>query len=137
MSDITTLKGTITNTCSCTSYNEDTGYLEESTECSGLCWEYSVEDFENVTHELRNNNLTDYWKVENLRLWNGEVSGHFKADNVLDLLRGMTVRSEWVMRFEVFSDRIEYSLSHHDAPMGSKSVLRPVTEEEYEEKFRW
>jgi hypothetical protein len=135
--DTLTLKGTITNTCSCVSYNEETGYLQEATECEGLCWEYSVEDFSNVTEALRNNNLTDYWKVENLRLWNGEVSGHFQAKTVTDLLRGMTVNSEWTMRYEVFADRIEYSLSHHDAPMGSKSVLRPVDEEEYEEKFRW
>jgi hypothetical protein len=135
--DTLTLKGTITNTCSCVSYNEETGYLQEATECEGLCWEYSVEDFANVTEALRNNNLTDYWKVENLRLWNGEVSGHFQAKTVTDLLLGMTVRSEWTMRYEVFTDRIEYSLSHHDAPMGSKSVLRPVDEEEYEEKFRW
>jgi hypothetical protein len=118
-------------------YNEETGDWQDAPECWGDCWEYSVEDFANVTEALRNNNLTDYWKVENLRLWNGEVSGHFQAKTVTDLLRGMTVNSEWTMRYEVFADRIEYSLSHHDAPMGSKSVLRPVDEEEYEEKFRW
>jgi hypothetical protein len=105
--------------------------------CFGDCWEFAVEDFAMVTETLRNENLTDYWKVENLRLWNGEVSGHFQAKTVADLLRGMTVNSEWTMRYEVFADRIEYSLSHHDSPMGSASVLRPVSEEEYEEKFRW
>jgi hypothetical protein len=137
MTDTLTLKGTITNTCSCVSYNEETGDWQDAPECWGDCWDCAVEDFANVTESLRNNNLTDYWKVENLRLWNGEVSGHFQAKTVTDLLRGMTVRSEWTMRYEVFTDRIEYSLSHHDAPMGSRSVLRPVDEEEYEEKFRW
>ena len=137
MTDILTLKGTITNTCSCVSYNEETGYLQEETECEGLCWEYSVEDFANVTESLRNDNPTDYWKVENLRLWNGEVSGHFAANTVEDLLRGMTVNSEWTMRYEVFADRIEYSLSHHDSPMGSTSVVRAVEAEEYEERYRW
>jgi hypothetical protein len=44
----------------------------------------------------------------------------------------MTVRSEWNMTYEVFPDRIEYSLSHHDA-MGSASTLTAVTEEEREE----
>jgi hypothetical protein len=137
--DTLALKGTITNSCTCTVYDEATGeYTEEpSNTCYGDCWEFAVEDFSNVTENLRNENLTDYWKVENLRLWNGEVSGHFQAKTVADLLRGMTVNSEWTMRYEVFADRIEYSLSHHDAPMGSKSVLRPVDEEEYEEKFRW
>jgi len=137
MTDTLTLKGTITNTCSCVSYNEETGDWQDAPECWGDCWECSVEDFANLTESLRDNNLTDYWKVENLRLWNGEVSGHFQAKTVTDLLRGMTVNSEWTMRYEVFTDRIEYSLSHHDSPMGSTSVLRPVDEEEYEEKFRW
>lgn len=135
--DTQTLKGTITNSCSCVTYNEETQYLEEATECEGLCWEYSVEDFSNVTETLRNDNMSDHWVVENLRLWNGEVSGNFHAKTVEDLLRGMTVRGDWTMRYEVFTDRIEYSLSHHDAPTGSTSVLRPVTEEEYEEKYRW
>ena len=137
MTETFTLKGTITNTCSCVSYNEETGYLQEATECEGLCWEYSVEDFANVTESLRNDNPTDYWKVENLRLWNGEVSGHFAANTVEDLLRGMTVRSDWSMSYEIFADRIEYSLSHHDSPTGSTSVVRAVEAEEYEERYRW
>jgi hypothetical protein len=36
------------------------------------------------------------------------------------------------MRYKVFSDRIEYSLSHHDA-MGSNTTLTAVTEEQREE----
>lgn len=125
--------GIITNTCSCVLYNEETKYLQEATECEGLCWELSVEDFSYATESLRNNNPTDCWKVENIRLWNGDISGHFKAQAVTDLLRGMTVNSEWTMRYEAYADRIEYSLSHHDAPTGSVSVLRTVSEEEREE----
>ena len=49
-----------------------------------------------------------------------------------DLLRGMAVRGEWTMRYEVYADRIEYSLSHHDAPTGSASVLTIMTPEEVE-----
>jgi hypothetical protein len=137
MTDMLTLKGTITNSCTCVSYDEDKGDFAEAPECWGDCWEYSLEDFANVTESLRNDNPTDYWKVENLRLWNGEVSGHFEARTVEDLLRGMTVRSEWSMSYEIFTDRIEYSLSHHDSPTGSTSVLRPVEAEEYEERYRW
>jgi hypothetical protein len=48
----------------------------------------------------------------------------------------MSVNGSWNIRYKVFSDRIEYSLAHHDAPMGSNSVLRPMTEEEYE-VVRW
>ena len=134
MTDTFTLKGTITNGCTCTVYDETTGeYTEElSTECYGDCWEYSVEDFTNVTQELRDSNETGWWKVSNLRLWNGEVSGYFHAEKVTDLLTGMTVRGDWTMRYEVFSDRIEYSLSHHDA-MGSASVLTAISDEQREE----
>lgn len=131
----TTLKGEITNSCTCTVYDEVTGeYTDEPTDsCYGDCWDMAVEDFANVTEELRDSNETGWWKVENLRLWNGEVGGLFPADKVEELLRGMTVNSGWTMTYEVFADRIEYSLSHHDAPMGSASVVRPVTEAEREE----
>ena len=85
-----------------------------------------------VTEELRDSNETNWWKVKNLRLWNGEVSGYFHAKTVADLIEGMTVRSDWNMTYEVFADRIEYSLSHHDA-MGSASTLTVVSDEEREE----
>jgi hypothetical protein len=106
------------------------------TSCYGGCWEQSLEDFSIATEELRESNETDYWKVENVRLWSGSVSGHFQAKTVEDILRGMSVNGSWNIRYKVFSDRIEYSLAHHDAPMGSNSVLRPMTEEEYE-VVRW
>ena len=133
----TILKGEITNGCTCTEYDEATGeYTDEPADiCYGDCWEQAVEDFTNVTEELRKANETDYWKVENIRLWHGNVSGYFHAKDVASLIEGMTVNGMWAMRYTVYSDRIEYSLSHHDA-LGSASVLRAVTEEEYEE-VRW
>ena len=131
--------GEITNSCTCLTFEEDGETKSVDTEygstCYGDCWQFAVEDFEMITEELRKSNETDWWKVENLRLWHGDVSGFFYAETVADLIEGMTVRSDWTMRYEVFADRIEYSLSHHDA-MGSASVLRPVTEEEYE-IVRW
>lgn len=132
MSDTQTLKGEITNSCTCVTYNEETGEWDTAPECWGDCWDCSVEDFENVTKELMDSNETGWWKVSDLRLWNGEVSGYFHAEKVTDLLEGMTVRGEWIMRYEVFSDRIEYSLSHHDA-MGSATVLTPISDEQREE----
>lgn len=127
--------GELTNECTCTAYDEETGeYTEEPAEqCYGTCWELAVEDFAYVTEELRNANETGWWRVDDLRLWNREVSGFFRADRVEEIIRGMSVNSSWVMRYEVFSDRIKYSLSHHDA-MGSASTLRPVTEEEQEKE---
>lgn len=136
MTDMTTLKGEITNSCNCLTYIDDEGNevsIDDTYTCFGDCWEFAVEDFAMVTENLRDSNETGWWKVSNLRLWNGEVSGYFHADTVAKLLEGMTVRSDWRMTYEVFSDRVEYSLSHHDAPMGSASVLTPVTEEQREE----
>jgi hypothetical protein len=45
----------------------------------------------------------------------------------------MTVQGDWTICGTVLEDRIEYSLSHHDAPMGSSSVVEIVTEEQREE----
>ena len=138
MSNTVIAKGEITNNCTCLAYEEDGETKSVDTEygstCYGDCWEYAVEDFAMVTEELRDSNETNWWKVKNLRLWNGEVSGYIYAKTVADLIAGMTVRSDWNMTYEVFADRIEYSLGHHDAPMGSASVLTAVSDEEREEK---
>lgn len=124
---------TITNGCSCTTYNEQVGEWEESPECWGDCWDCALEDFAQITTDLFDSNETYWWRVQNVRLWNGEVSGFIKAKDAEELIRGMGVNSHWIMRGEVFGDRIEYSLSHHDAPMGSASVVWPVTEDQREE----
>jgi hypothetical protein len=119
----------ITNSCTCTFYNEETDEFFPTDYCYGDCWEDSVGFFAEVTKEFRESNETGWWRVENLRLWNGEVGGLFHADKVQDLLGGMTVRGEWTMNYRVFADRIEYSLAHHDAPTGSATVLWPVSED--------
>ena len=137
MSNTVIAKGEITNNCTCLTYEEDGETKSVDTEydstCYGDCWEYAVEDFANITEELRNSNETDWWKVSNLRLWDGESSGYFHAKTVADLIEGMTVRSDWSMRYEVHADRIEYSLSHHDSPTGSGTTLTAVSEEQREE----
>lgn len=137
MNNTVIAQGEITNNCSCLLFEEDGETKSVDTEygstCYGDCWEYAVEDFAMVTEELRNSNETDWWKVSNLRLWDGESSGYFYAKTVADLIEGMTVRSDWRMTYEVHADRIEYNLSHHDAPMGSTTTLTAVSEERREE----
>lgn len=120
----------ITNCCTCTTYNEDTQKWDDTTECYG-CWDDTLYDFNCETHDLQESNETGWWKVSNLRLWSGEVSGYFHATKVEDILRGMTVNSAWTMRYTAYPDRVEYSLSHHDA-MGSASTLTAVSEDERE-----
>ena len=125
--------GEITNTCTCVQFDEDDNPTNEFVSyCYGDCWYDSVDEFANVTTEFRKKNETDWWHVKDLRLWNGDVSGYFHAEAVEDLLRGMAVRGSWVMRYTVFPDRIEYSLSHHDSPTGSNTVLTIMTQEEVE-----
>lgn len=118
--------GEITNECTCTYYDEDTDEYLPTDYCHGDCWEDSVAFFGECTKELRNANESGVWQVNDIQLWNRTVSGYFEATNVVDILGSMTVNSSWIMRFRVYADRVEYSLSHHDAPMGSASVLRPA-----------
>ena len=118
--------GEMTNDCTCTVYNADSDEYFDAPDCYGDCWEDSVYFFGLCTEELRNSNPSGEGQVDDLRLWHGNVSGYFHATNVVDIIRGMTVNSSWIMRYRVYADRVEYSLSHHDAPMGSASVLRPA-----------
>lgn len=122
----------ITNTCTCQDYNPDTDEYTESNDCWGDCWEQVVYDFAEDTKVLRESNTTGWWKVSDLQLWDRTVSGYFYAKNVQEILYGMTVRSAWTMRYTAYEDRVEYSLSHHDA-MGSASTLTAVSEEDVEE----
>ena len=121
-----------TNTCSCTNWDEDTQEYIESSDCYGDCWEYVLDDFNRLTTDLFDNNETMWWKVSNLRLWDGNHSGYGYAKDAESLLELMTVRSEWHIKGKVFNDRIEYSLSHHDS-MGSNTVLTMISDEQREE----
>jgi len=121
------------NLCSCMESDDFIMIEALQIECDGICWEMALEDFANITSGLFEVNETLWWKVSNLRLWNGNHDGYGKAKNAEELLRLMTVRSDWNIKGKVFNDRIEYSLSHHDAPMGSNTVLTMITEEQREE----
>lgn len=123
----------LTNECTCEDYDEETETFTTSLDCYGDCFTDQLDYFSLCTNELFNNSETSWWKVSNLRLWNGEHSGLFYADSVEKLIEGMTVRSGWIMNGTAYANKIEYSLSHHDAPMGSRTVLENVTEEERQE----
>ena len=122
-----------TNTGTCRDYDMDTDESTPSLDCYGDCWEFALEDFSNITNSLFEVNETMWWKVSNLKLWDGNHGGYGYAKDAENLLRLMTVGSEWNIKGEVFRNRIEYSLSHHDAPMGSNTVLTMITEEQREE----
>jgi hypothetical protein len=122
-----------TNSCTCQDYDPDTDEYSDSLECYGDCYSYTLEDFQEITSELFQQNDSLWWKIENFRLWNGEHSGYVYAENSRQLLERMTVDSHWIMRGTVYKDFIFYSLSHHDVPMGSATTVVPLTEQEVEE----
>lgn len=121
-----------TSTCSCRDYDINTEETTESSECYGDCWQQTLEDFFNITSGLFEKNDTLWWKVSNLKLWNGNHSGYGYAKDAESLLELITVRSDWNIKGKVFNNHIEYSLSHHDAPTGSNTTLSIITEEEKE-----
>jgi len=116
--------GELTNTCTCTVYNEETETLTETAECFGTCWEDELYFFGECVKDILSQ--ASWFRVEAVRLWDGDFDAIFRADNVADFVRGITVNSEWILRYQVFADRVEFSLSHHDAPTGSTSVVRPL-----------
>jgi len=129
------VSGEITNTCTCQAFDPETfeiltddyGDPVPSDECFG-CWDDALNMFSEDIAHLWEVYGHDRWVVTGIQLWNREVGGHFEARNVADLVRGMTVNSAWSMKYHVYADRVEYSLSHHDA-LGSASVLRPLDDD--------
>lgn len=120
------------NLCSCMESDDFIMIEALQTECDGICWEMALEDFTDITSGLFEVNETMWWKVSNLGLWDGNHSGYGKAKDAEELLRLMTVNSDWNIKGKVFNDRIEYSLSHHDS-MGSNTVVTMITDEQREE----
>lgn len=123
---------TLTSDCTCRSFDPfdtEKGIDFNPEDCFGNCWDEQVQDFIEITKELFNCSETSWWKILNMKLWDGDYSGYFYADDVRELIKGMTVNGHWNMTGTVFNNRIEYSLSHHDA-MGSNTTLTNITEQE-------
>ena len=120
------------NLCSCMESDDFVMIEALQIECDGICWEMALEDFTDIVSGLFEVNETMWWKVSNLGLWDGNHSGYGKAKDAEELLRLMTVNSDWNIKGKVFNDRIEYSLSHHDS-MGSNTVVTMITDEQREE----
>lgn len=121
-----TAYGELTNTCTCLIADEETHEFVESPECFGDCYETDLLFFGHSVRDFLA--LSDTFRVSGIRLWNREVGGVFTANTVAEFVQGITVDSAWYLRYQVFSDRVEFSLSHHDAPTGSSSVVIPLVE---------
>jgi hypothetical protein len=120
------LSGTITTHCACVDENGEEFYNEY---CDGTCFEYAIEDFAMVVEPLFME--TNYFKISGIRLWSGTVGGIAKCISARELIRAMSVDSEFTLRWE-FDDEtntLGARLSHHDNPMGSWVTVEPVPED--------
>lgn len=130
---IPTESGTYTaiyqNTCSCEVYDPDTGESVPANDCYGDCWDYTTEDFANITEHLFTENNQGF-RITGFPVWNGTVDGYFSARNAEELLRNITPdRTEWRLEVTVHADHLTGRLYHHDAPMGGTITVTPFSEE--------
>ena len=122
------LSGTIATHCTCV---DDEGNETYNENCYGDCYEYALEDFAMVVEPLFE--VSDYFKISGIQLWNSTVSGFAKCTTSRELVEAMTVRGEFILRWE-FDDEtnaLEARLSHHDCPMGCRVIVEQADEPEY------
>lgn len=122
------LSGTITNHCACVNEDGEEFYNEY---CDGTCYEYAIEDFAQVVEPLFKDG--NYFKISGIQLWDRAVGGIAKCDTAEDLVQAMSVRGDFILRWE-FDDEtnaLEARLSHHDCPMGCRVIVEQADEEQY------
>jgi hypothetical protein len=122
----------ITNTCTCE--DEDS----ESTDCYGDCWEFAVETFSIATMQMfERDSYGDKFpfRVDGLPLWNRSLSGVVEVRDSNELLRAITVDSEWRLRYAYENGELHCVLSHHDVPMGRSYTVTPIDSLDYENEL--
>jgi hypothetical protein len=115
---IPTESGTYTavyqNTCTCEISNETYDEFAPADDCYGHCWEFTLEDFENITEHLFTENNQEF-RIEGFPRWDGPVSGTFHARTAELLLASITPdRTEWRLELTVHATHLTGVLSHHD-----------------------
>jgi hypothetical protein len=118
---------TITNTCICVTFNDDSGDWEEAPECWGDCWTDQVEQFQEMTEHLFTENNQEF-RIEGFPRWDGPVSGTFHARTPEKLLESITPdRTEWRLEVTIHENHLTGALSHHD---GSGIItVTPIAQE--------
>jgi len=122
-----TYTATITNTCTCVTYNDDSGDWESAPECWGDCWDSQVEDFQEITAHLFTETNQEF-RIEGFPRWDGPVSGTFHARTAEKLLESITPdRTEWRLELTIHENHLTGALSHHD---GSGTItVTPIAQE--------
>jgi hypothetical protein len=118
---------TITNTCICVTYNDDSGDWEEAPECWGDCWTDQVEQFQEMTEHLFTENNQEF-RIEGFPRWDGPVSGTFHARTPEKLLESITPdRTEWRLEVTIHENHLTGALSHHDG--NGTITVTPIAQE--------
>ena len=130
---IPTESGTYTavyqNTCSCGDWNEETDEFTPADDCYGDCWDFTVQDFANITEHLFTENNQGF-RITGFPVWNGTIDGYFSARNASELLDNITPdRTEWRLEVTVHADHLTGRLYHHDAPTGGTITVTLFSEE--------
>ena len=119
-----------TNECSCEISNETYDEFAPADDCYGHCWEFTLEDFENITEHLFTDNEQGF-TITGFPIWNGTRDGYFLARNAEELLRNITPdRTAWTLRLTVYPTHLTGVLSHHDAPTGGLITVTPFSQDE-------
>ena len=109
-----TYTATITNSCTCTTYNEEAGEWEVAPECWGDCWSDQVEDFQEITEHLFTDNNQQF-RIEGFPVLYGTIYGTFHTRTAEKLLESITPdRTEWRLEVTVHATHLTGVLSHHD-----------------------
>ncbi len=112
-------QGELTNNCGC------------EVDCFGDCWENSLCMLEDDLGKWFTDNADKWWQVDGLPLWNRDIVGVFHADTIVEFVRGITVNSEWKLRYRLDGDYLVLRLSHHDVPMGRQFTVSYGVDDEW------
>lgn len=118
--------GTIATHCTCVDEEGNEAYNEN---CYGDCFQWALEDFAMAVEPLFAE--SNYFKISGIQLWDSTVSGFAKCISARELVNAMSVRGEFILRWE-FDDEtntLGARLSHHDCPMGCYVTAEPVPED--------
>lgn len=113
------LSGTITTMCTCEAYDIESDTSRPSDYCYGDCWDMQVEDFGQVVEPLFNRDAVGDkypFTIDGIRLWDRTIGGVALVKNAEDLVRAMSVNSDYTLEWE-FDDEtnnLGARLSHHD-----------------------
>ena len=127
--DISQWDGELSNSCTCTNYNETTGEFDNTDTCYGDCWDDQLEVFGEFLKEFFDGNELKEWQVDGLPLWERKVSGKFSANKIADFVQGITVRGEWHLFYKLDGETLRVLLSHHDVPTGGVFTVRYAEED--------